>query len=146
MGCLSDFLENKIIDHVCRGVPYTAPSHLYVALFTVTPSDSGGGTEVTGGTYSRVDLAPSAANWASTGGAATTTNPSAGTSGTTSNNSAIAFPTATANWGTVVAVGIYDASTGGNLLFWGPLSASQVVNTGTTFSFAISQLAITLDS
>lgn len=146
MASMSDFLENKLTDHVFRGVSYTAPTAIYTALFTAAPSDAGGGTEVSGGSYARVNLAPSTTNWASTGGATTTTNPSAGTSGTTSNNAAITFPTATANWGTVTHVGIFDASTSGNLLFWGALTSSQVINTGGTFSFAISQLSVQIDN
>ena len=69
----------------------------------------------------------------------------AGTSGTTSNNSAIAFPAATADWGTVVAVGIFDASTGGNLLFFGSVTSQSVPN-GVAYSFAISQLSCQLDN
>ncbi|MFL6141659.1 MAG: hypothetical protein ACJ72N_07290 [Labedaea sp.] len=124
----------------------TTPAALYSALFTVTPSDAGGGTEVTGGAYARINLAPTATNWAATNGATLTTNPSTGTSGTTSNNVAITFPTATAAWGTVVAVAIFDAVTGGNMLWWGALTANQVVGIGGTFSFAISQISIQVDN
>jgi hypothetical protein len=102
-------------------------------------------TEVSGGAYARQNLGPSAANWASTGGATTTTNPSAGTTGTTSNNAAITHPTATANWGLVAFIGIFDAVTSGNLGWVVPLAVPQLVNSGSTFSFAISQLAITID-
>jgi hypothetical protein len=147
MGAMSDYLENKLIDHVFRGVSYTAPTGLYVALFTAAPSDSGGGTEVSGGSYARVNLAPSTANWASTGGATTTTNPSAGTSGTTSNNSAITFAAPTANWGVITSVGVFDASTSGNLLFYTNLTTSKTVNNGDAApSFATSQLTFTIDS
>lgn len=146
MSAMSDYLENKLIDHCFRGVAYTAPAGLYAALFTAAPSDTGGGTEVSGGSYARTNLAPSTTNWASTGGATTTSNPSAGTGGTTSNNAAITFPTATGNWGTVTHVGIFDASTAGNLLWWGALTSSQVVNTGGTFSFAISALSVQIDN
>jgi hypothetical protein len=145
-GSMSDYLENKLTDHVFRGVAYTAPTHLYVALFTAAPSDSGGGTEVSGGSYARVTLDPSTTNWAATNGAGTTTNPSSGTGGTTSNNSTITFPTATGSWGTVTHVGIFDAATSGNLLFWGALTSSEVVNTGGTFSFAASALSNQIDS
>jgi hypothetical protein len=146
MSAMSDYLESKCIDHLFRGVSFTAPAALYIGLYTATPSDSGGGTEVTGGAYARVALAPSTTNWAATNGAGTTTNPSSGTSGTTSNNSAITFTTATASWGTVTSVGIFDASTAGNLLWWGPLTSNQVVNTGGTFSFAIGALSVQIDN
>jgi hypothetical protein len=146
MAAMTDYLENKLIDHTFRGVSFTAPAALHIALFTAAPSDAGGGTEVTGGSYARVALAPSTTNWASTGGAGTTTNPSAGTGGTTSNNVAITFPTATASWGTVTHVAIFDASTAGNMLWWGALTASQVVGSGGTFSFAISALSVQIDN
>jgi len=51
MAGFSDYLEDKVLDHVFGGNSYTAPGALYVALFTVAPSDTGGGTEVTGGAY-----------------------------------------------------------------------------------------------
>jgi hypothetical protein len=147
MAAMSDYLENHLIDHVLRGVPYTAPTHLYMALFTAAPSDSGGGTEVSGSSYARVTLDPSTTNWSSTGGATTTTNPSAGTSGTSSNNVAISFPTPSGSWGTITHVGIFDAITSGNLLFWGALSVSlAVTGSSTPFSFPISALAIQLDN
>lgn len=146
MAAMSDYLENKLVDFLFRGGSFTAPSALYVALFTAAPSDTGGGTEVSGNAYARVNLAPSASNWASTGGATTITNPSVGTSGTTSNNSVITFPTATGSWGTVTHVAIFDASTSGNMLFWGALTASQVVGTGGVVSFAISQLSAQIDN
>jgi hypothetical protein len=147
MASMTDFLENKLIDHLFRGVPYTAPAGLYVGLFTAAPSDTGGGTEVSGPGYARVNLAPSVTNWASTGGATTTTNPSAGTSGTTSNNALISFPTPSGSWGTVTHVGIFDASTAGNLLFWAPLTATRTVtDSGTPISFPISSLSCQIDN
>lgn len=147
MSAMSDYLENKLIDHIFRGVSFTAPAALHVALFTAAPSDSGGGTEVsTSGTnYSRAALSPSTTNWASTGGATTTTNPSAGTGGATSNNSAITFGAPSASWGTITHFGIFDASTSGNLLVHGALTTSKTVNNGDPApSFAISALVVTL--
>lgn len=129
MAALSDYLENKLIDQIFRGQAYTFPATLYVGLLTAAPSDSGGGTEVSGGSYARVSVTSSLANWAGTQGAGTTTA-STGTSGTTSNNSNITFPAPTANWGTVSHVGIYDAASGGNLLFWAALSVPKTVNNG----------------
>jgi hypothetical protein len=127
---LSNYLENKIIDLIFRGGTLTTPSGLYVALFTVAPTAAGGGTEVTGGSYARAALAPTATNWAATNAAGSTAATSSGTSGTTSNNVAISFPAPTANWGTIVAVGIFDASTGGDLLFFANLTANKTVNSG----------------
>lgn len=146
MAALADYLANKWIDFLYRGVAFTPPAALYVALFTVTPADAGGGTEVSGGSYARVNLPPSPTNWSATNAAGSTANPSTGTSQTTSNNVTITFPTPTANWGTVVAAALFDAPTGGNLLTWGPLVSNQVVNSGNPFSFPPGSLSFQADN
>ena len=129
MAGFSDYLEDKVLDHVFGGTAYSAPSTLYVALYTSAPSDTGGGTEVSGGGYVRK----------------TTTFNVSGTNPTTASNAgAIEYPTATANYGTVVAVGIFDASTSGNLLAYANLSASKVVSTGDVFRFNTGDLDVTL--
>lgn len=123
----SDYLETKVLDHVFAGTAYTAPSTLYVALFTAAPSDSGGGTEVSGGGYARQTITFT-------------------TSGdTTSNSAAVEFPTATANYGTVTHVGIYDASSAGNLMAWAALTSSKTIETGDVFRIPSGDLDITLN-
>lgn len=129
MAGFSDYLEDKVLDHVFGGNAYTAPSTLYVALYTVAPTDTGGGTEVSGGGYVR-----KTSTFNVTG-----TNPT-----TASNAGAIEYPTATANYGTVVAVGIFDASSSGNLLAYANLTTSKVVSTGDVFRFNTGDLDITL--
>jgi len=129
LAALSDYLENKLIDWLLRGQNFTPPPTAYVALFTAAPSESGGGTEVAGGSYARVGVASSLANWAGTQAAASATA-SSGTGGQTSNNSPITFPAPTANWGVITSFGIFDAATGGNLLFYGNLNQSKTVNNG----------------
>lgn len=146
MSALSDFLENALVDHIFRGQSFAAPANLYVALLTASPTDAGGGTECTGGSYARVTVACSLANWSGTQGAGTTVA-SSGTGGTISNNIAITFPTPTAAWGTVVAVGIYDAASAGNLLAWGAVSPSKTVNNGDSPpQFAPGDLQFQLDN
>jgi hypothetical protein len=49
----SDYLEDAVLDHVFRNTALTSPTTVYVALYTATPSDAGGGTEVSGGSYAR---------------------------------------------------------------------------------------------
>lgn len=118
---------------------------LYVALLTATPSDAGGGTEVTGGSYARVPVNSTLANWAGTQAAASTTA-STGTAAVTSNNSAITFAAPTANWGSITHMGIYDSLTGGNLLYWVALTTPKTVNNGDAApSFAAAALTITED-
>lgn len=144
MSAASDYLENKIIDWLLRGQTFTPPATVYVGLFTTAPSDSGGGTEVSGGSYARVGVGSSLANWAGTQSAGSTTA-SSGTGGQTSNNGAITFPAPTANWGTVTHFGLFDASTSGNLLFWAALTASKTINNGDPAQvFAIGALTLTL--
>ena len=129
MAAFSDYLEHKVLGHVFGGTSYTAPTTLYVALYTVAPSDTGGGTEVSGGAYARQTGAFTVSG----------TNPT-----TASNTAAIEYPTATANYGTVVAVGVLDASSSGNLLAYSTLDSSKVVSSGDVFRFNAGDLDITL--
>lgn len=156
MAALSDFLENKLIDFLFRGQALgitgasagagSGPTTLHVGLFTANPSDTGGGTEVSGGAYSRVAISSSLANWAGTQAAASTTA-STGNSGTTSNNGSITFPTPTGNWGVITGFGIFDAATGGNLLIWGSLSTNKTVNNGDAApAFNAAALSIQIDN
>jgi hypothetical protein len=131
----SDYLEVELRKHLFRTGSFTKPTVLGVALFTVTPADAGGGTEVTGGSYARVDVPPLDANWTAV----------SGTDGATDNAAAITFPTPTGNWGTVVAFGIFDSLTTGNLLVWGPISPSKTINNGDPApAFAIGALDVTI--
>lgn len=139
---MSDYLENKMVDQLFRGQTAPTTSTLYVALLSAAPSDSGGGTELTGGSYARVAVTSSLTNWAGTQSAGSTTA-SSGTGGQTSNNIAITFPTPTATWGTATHFGIYDASTGGNLLFHGQLSIAKTINESDTVTFPIGTLSVT---
>lgn len=143
-AALSDYLENKLIDHVFRGTAYTAPGTLYVALFTTSCSDSAGGTEVSGGSYARPSITSNGTNWANT--QASGTGASSGTGGTTSNSSAITFATPSAGWGTVTHWGIYDASTSGNMLICAALTASKTINSGDSVSFAGGALTVQIDN
>jgi hypothetical protein len=126
---LTDWTENNFLDFLLRGQAWTLPADLHIGLFTVAPTDAGGGTEVTGGSYARVAITRSLANWAGTQSAGSTTA-STGTGGQTSNNGTVTFAAPTANWGTVVAIGVFTASSGGNLVFWAPLGTSKTINSG----------------
>jgi len=129
MAAMSDYMENKLIDQIFRGQAYTFPSSLYVGLLTAAPSDAGDGTEVSGGSYARVAVVGSLANWAGSQSSGSTTA-STGTSGTTSNNGTITFPAPTANWGSISHFGIFDSLSGGNLMFYGALGTAKTVNNG----------------
>lgn len=127
---MSTYLADKLLDHSVGDVAYAKPT-CYLALFTTAPTMPAGtgGTEVSGGSYSRAALA---GLW------------SAAASESKTNNSTVTFTTATASWGTVTSVGIYDASSAGNLLWAGNLTASQAVGSGVTFSMPASDLTVAL--
>ncbi len=129
----ADYLENELLDHVFGGSDYARPATLYIALYTSAPSDSGGGTEVSGGSYARAAVTNN------------TTNFPAASGGSKANGTAITFAQATAGWGTVSHVGVFDALTGGNLLYWGALTTPRTVANGDIFNFAIGDLVITED-
>lgn len=141
----TDYLENKLIDFALRGQPFSPPASTYAALFTELPTDTGGGTEVVGASYARVEIPSSLASWAGTQGAGTT-DVSSGTSATTSNNNVLAFPDPQENWGQIVGVGLYDALTGGNLLYYGELAVPKTVNQGDSApTFAAGTLELQFD-
>lgn len=128
----SDWLENKYLGYVYTGAAFAAPATVHIALFTASPTDAGGGTEVTGGAYTRLSKATTTANFTLAGN-------------TLTNAAVFAWPDATASWGTVVAVGIFDAATGGNLLHWGDLTASKAIASGDRFELAAGALSIQED-
>lgn len=128
-------LTNHGAKGMLDGIFSTFGATLYVALFTTLPGeDETGGTEVSGGSYAREAVTD--ADFA----AATDADPSV-----LSNSSVIDFGTTTAAWGTVVGFGIFDASSGGNLIWAGNLTASQAVGDGDDVSFAAGALDLTLD-
>lgn len=128
MSGFTDYLEDALLKHVFTNTAYTSPSTVYAALFTVAPSDTGGGTEVSGGAYARQSMAFSVS----------------GTGTLATNSAAVEYPTATADYGTVVAVGIFDASTSGNLLAYANLTTSKTVSSGDVFRFNAGDVDITL--
>ena len=136
MVALADTLENLLLGHLFRGVPYTAPNPLFVGLLVLAPSDSGAGTEAAGGAYARVAVAAGAANWSA----------AVGGNGTTSNVNAVNFPTPTASWGTVTHFAIYDAASAGNLLIWQALTVNKTINIGDTISFPAGSLTVQIDN
>ena len=133
MSDFSDFLEQRLLNVIFRTQVAYKPTAIYIALFTAAPDDTGGGTEVTGGSYARQQVSQADAEWNAPGAA-----------GLIDNVNDITFPVATANWGTVTHMAIFDAVTAGNLLFHRALTASKVVNTDDTFKFAAGDLDITL--
>ena len=141
-GSFANYLEDKVLDHVFGGGDYTRPATVYIALFTArgTDAQSDAGTnftEVPTGTWS---------NYARKSVTNNSTNFPASSGGAKSNGIDITFPAATTSADvTVIAAGIYDASTGGNLLGWATLAANKTVQNGDVFSVPTGSLAFTLD-
>jgi hypothetical protein len=132
-GNLTDYLENALLGHLTGQAAMGAPGATYAALFTVAPTDSTAGTEVS---TSGTNYARQAVTWGAASG------------GSIANSAQIKFPSsgnATANFGTVVAIGIMDASTSGNLLMYGSLSATVTINTGDNFTITAGGLTLSLD-
>lgn len=121
----------KLITGQATAIYTTTPIVPHVGLLTVAPTESTGGTEVTGGSYARVS------------GSSKFGAPSAADPSTCANNAAITFPTATADWGNVVAFGLYTASSSGTLLAWG--TVTKTIQNGDTAAFAIGTLVVTAD-
>ena len=128
MAELSDYLENKLLDHVLRGTSYTSPTTVYVGLYTSDPGDDNSGTEVSGGSYARQSLAVTTAS-----------------AGIVTSSSDVTFPQATANWGTISHIGILDALTSGNLLMHTELTTSKTIETGDIFKIPSGNLTAELD-
>lgn len=142
MSAKTDYLENKWIDHTFRGIAWPAPTVLAVGLLTAAASDAGGGTEVVGTGYARAQLDPSATNWRNTQNSGT--GASSGTSGQTANAVVITFPAPTGPWGVATHFGIWDALSGGNLLYQAPLAAAKTINSGDPApTFPVGTLTVT---
>jgi hypothetical protein len=128
MSLSNSFETSTLTWLLTTGSPSPArPTAWYLALYTVAPTDTGGGTEVSGTAYVR-----EAATFTVSGD-------------TASNNAAVEWPTAGGSWGTVVAVGVFDALSGGNLIAYGALTTNKTIDTGDVFRIPSGDLDITLD-
>ena len=127
MAEMSNYLENALINVTLRATSYTAPTTVYVALYTSDPTDADTGTECSGTSYARQSVTFGAPS-----------------NGVSTNSAAIEFPQAGGAWGTITHIGIRDALTVGNLLYHTPLDASKTIATGDVFRIASSSLSVTL--
>lgn len=127
MAEMSNYLENALINATLRNTSYTSPTTVYVGLHTADPTDAGSGTEVSGGSYARTSVTFGAPS-----------------NGTSTNSAAVEFPQATGSWGTVSHIGIWDASSTGNLLYHTALDTSKTIETGDIFKIASGSLSVTL--
>lgn len=128
MAEMSNFLENALINATLRNTSYTSPTTVYVGLYTSDPGEGNTGTEVSGGSYARTSVTFGAPS-----------------NGVSTNSASVTFPTATGTWGTVTHIGILDASTSGNLLYYTPLDASKAIASGDVFTISTGNLSVTLE-
>lgn len=122
----SDYLANAFIDLWFRAQAFTFPTTGFFALFTTAPTSAGGGVECNGLGYSRASIPFSLAGFCGTGSPGST-SASSGTDGVISNNLAIAFPSPGGVWGTIGDEGVYDALSGGNLLFFNAITSRTIL-------------------
>lgn len=127
MSALSDYAETLIANFIANNATATRPTAWHLAIFTAAPSDAGGGTEVSGSGYARQAITFGAAS-----------------SGVTSNTSTHTFTASGGNWGACTHFGIFDASTAGNLLWHGALTASRTINDGESLTVAAAAFTLTL--
>lgn len=138
MSNASNYLENKVLDHVLRVASYTQPSGLWLALFNNTSGNAAANleagtltdeTSTSGTAYSRKAVTFAAAS-----------------SGTSATNATVTFDAATANWGTITHVAVMDGATAGagNVLFWGAVTTPKTIETGDTFQVTSGNLTIAL--
>ena len=126
MTAASDYMETNVLKWALTTATVTRPTTWYVALFTTATTDAGGGTEVSGGSYARQAVTFSV------------------TGDTASNTGNVLFPVATAAWGTITHVAVYDSLTTGNSLFHGAATSSKVIDTGDAYLINTSNLQVTL--
>lgn len=132
MGAMTDYEEQQYLNHRFKGAALgTTPATWYLGLMTASAGESTAGTEATGGSYARQGIAN--ANF---------TAPTVGEPTTIDNSAIVTFPTATADWGTILAATVNDAVTAGNKVYFGTLTASKVVANGDTFKFNANQFKI----
>lgn len=122
----SYYLSDKFLNAALRNIAYVSPAQTYLALFTVAPTLNSAGTEVSGGGYTRQ-----------------TVSFSVPADGQSSNTADVTFPIATVAWGTVVAFGVFDAATAGNLLYFANLSVSRLVDINDQVRWPTGQLIVT---
>ena len=134
MGSKADYLENKLLDAVLGGPAFSLPANVYIALFTTIPNEAGaGGVEVTGGSYTRAVVVSNATNFPAASGSSK------------ANGTEITFPQASADWGLIVAAGVFDALSGGNMLYIGTLTNNKQIDSGDTAKFPAGSITVTED-
>ena len=136
MSAASNYLENKVLDHVLTATGYTAPTTRYLGLFNNTSTNTAANleegtltdeTSTSGTAYARQAVTFAAAS-----------------GGSSATNATVTFPAATSSWGTITHVAVMDAETGGNVLFYGAVTTSKTIDSGDSFQISSGNLTISL--
>jgi hypothetical protein len=102
---LTTYGRQKLGDHSIGKAAFTMPTGVFAGLFASSPGDAGSQTsEFTGGSYARQALTASLSAFDATGISTLTAD--------------VVFPTPTANWGTLAYIGVLDASSAGNMIYY----------------------------
>ena len=128
MSELSNYLEDKLLDHVLRNVSYSSPTTTFIGLYTSNPDEDNSGSEVSGGSYARQVLSVTTAS-----------------GGIVTSSADVTFPQATASWGTISHIGVLDALSGGNLLMYTALTTSKTIDEGDILKISTGSLTASLD-
>jgi hypothetical protein len=123
----SNYLEDKILNATLVNGQSYAAGNVYAALYSVAPTESTAGTELTGSNYSRQQV---------------TFSVSSGVASSTAN---VTFGAASADWSTAVAWAITDAVSTGNILYYSTLSPTQTVLNGDSLTFESGDITITIN-
>lgn len=126
MSGLSNYLETLLLTWHLTGNAATRPTAWFLGVGTGS-SDTGLTGEPSGNGYARVAISSTVSGDTATNSGALTLGPCTG-----------------ASWGTMSHFGIFDASTGGNLLWHGGLQAAKTVDVGDSLAVAASAVALTL--
>lgn len=136
MSAASNYLENKLIDHIYRGIAYTAPTKTFIALHTANPGETGV-SEVTTAAY------PAYARQDAAKGGAQSSAWTAPSDGVSRNALQLIYPMYDGSGPmTVTHFSIWDAQTGGNMLSYAPLSTARTINNGDVFVVDAQKLTV----
>ena len=133
-GSFSDYLENAALNYVFGSTAYSPSGTYYLGLSTTCPTDANGNVnEPAGGAYARRSITNAKSFW------------STSTTGVIINMNEVAFPEATASWGSIAYFVMYDQSAGGNLIVWGSGSTPKTIDTGDIARFGSGNITISLE-
>lgn len=129
-GSARPALIDQLLRKIFRDTAFANPTSWYISLHTVAPTETSDGTEMTGSGYARLAVAADSGQWNIVNNSAV-------------NSQTLLFAAATATWPTIIGMGLWDAATGGSMLFYESVVAPTVINPGSRFTLVPGSLAVT---